>query len=77
MELVCDNTELNGIWAAGAPDVFVIAGYAIPREKVSPLLKKVQSVKGRCGLNTHCPIKWNMKDLDRALMAHDLSGRTF
>jgi hypothetical protein len=75
MELVCDNSELNGVWGAEAADVFVIGGYAIPREKVSPLLKKVQNVKGRRGLNTHSPVKWNMRDLDRALIAHDLLGQ--
>jgi hypothetical protein len=75
MELVCDNSELNGIWGAEAPDVLVIAGYAIARDKVGPLLKKVQKVKQNRGLNAHCPVKWNMRDLDRALMAHDLIGQ--
>jgi hypothetical protein len=75
MELVCDNSELNGIWGAEAPDVLVIGGYAIARDKVAPLLKKVQKVKENRGLNAHCPVKWNMRDLDRALMAHDLIGQ--
>jgi hypothetical protein len=75
MELVCDNSELNGIWGAEAPDVLVIGGYAIARDRVAPLLKKVQKVKENRGLNVHCPLKWNMRDLDRALMAHDLIGQ--
>lgn len=75
MELVCDNSELNGIWGAEAPDVLVIGGYVISRDKVSPLLKKVQEVKAKRGLNAHCPVKWNMRDLDRALAAHDLIGQ--
>jgi hypothetical protein len=75
MELVFDNSELSGIWGAEAPDVLVIGGYAIPRDKVSPLLKKVQEVKSHHGLNHHCPVKWNMRDLDRALAAHDLIGQ--
>ena len=29
MELVCDNSELNGIWGAEAPDILVIGGYLI------------------------------------------------
>ncbi len=75
MEFICDNSELNGIWGAEAPDVLVIGGYAIPRGKVSPLLKKVEEVKANRGLNVHCPIKWNVRDLDRALAAHDLIGQ--
>jgi hypothetical protein len=75
MELVCDNSELNGIWGAEAPDVLVVGGYAIPRDKVSPLLKKVQEVKEKRGLNPHFPIKWNIKDLDHALAAHGLIGQ--
>jgi hypothetical protein len=75
MELVCDNTELNGIWGAEASDVLVIGGYAIPRDNVSALLENVKKVKEKRGLNPHCPIKWNMKDLDRALTAHDLVGQ--
>jgi hypothetical protein len=75
MEIVCDNSELNGIWGSEAPDVLVIGGYAIPRDKVSPLLQKVQEIKANRGLNPHCPVKWNMRDLDRALVVHDLVGQ--
>lgn len=75
MEFVCDNSELNGIWGAELPDVLVVGGYAIPRDKVSPLLKKVEQVKANRGLNAHCPVKWNMRDLDRALVAHGLLGQ--
>ena len=56
MELVCDNSELSGIWGAETSDVLVIGGYAIPRDKVAPLLKKVQTVKAHRGLNPHCPV---------------------
>jgi hypothetical protein len=72
MELVCDNSELNGIWGAEAPDVLVIGGYIIPSFQVWPLLKKVREIKEARGLDPHCPVKWNMKDLDRALEAHGL-----
>ena len=73
---MCDNSELNGIWGAEAPDILVIGGYAIPRDKVAPLRKKVQKVKENLGLNPHCPVKWNMRDLDKALMAHGLIGQS-
>jgi hypothetical protein len=75
MELVCDNSELNGIWGAEAPDVLVIGGYAIPRDNVRPLLTKIQEVKSKHGLDPHCPVKWNVHDLDKALAAHDLIGQ--
>jgi hypothetical protein len=75
MEIVCDNSELNGIWGSDAPDVLVISGYAVPRDNVMRLLKKVQEVKAHRGLSAHCPVKWNIRDLDRALAAHDLSSQ--
>lgn len=72
MELVCDNSELTGIWGAEAPDVFVIGGYLIERDKTQLLLEQVQRIKEGHGLDAHCPVKWNLRDLDRALAAHDL-----
>src|SRR5262249_18339134 len=71
-ELVCDNSELNGIWGAEAPDVLVIGGYTIPSFQVWPLLKKVREIKEAHGLDSHCPIKWNMRDLNQALEVHGL-----
>jgi hypothetical protein len=44
-------------------------------EQAQVILKKVQEVKDKRGLNRHCPVKWNMRDLDKALMAHDLIGQ--
>ena len=73
MEIVCDNSELNA--GAEAADVLVIGGYAIARDKVSGLLKKVQDTKSHFGLDPHCPVKWNLRDLDRALTAHGLLGQ--
>jgi len=32
----------------------------------------LQHIKTATGLDAHCPVKWNFKDLDRALAAHDL-----
>lgn len=75
MEIVCDNSELHGIWGAESADVLVIGGYAIPRDDVAPLLKKVQERKSHFGLDPHCPVKWNFRDLDRALIAHSLLGQ--
>jgi hypothetical protein len=75
MELVCDNSELEGIWGAQASDVLVIGGYTIPRDEVQALLKKAQEIKSKYGLDPHCPVKWNVRDLDKALAAHGLSGQ--
>src|SRR4051812_44965592 len=75
MEIVCDNSELNGIWGAEAADVLVVGGYAIARDNVGTLLTKVQEKKSHFGLDPHCPVKWNFRDLDRALMAHNLLGQ--
>lgn len=75
MELVCDNAELNGIWGAEVPDILVIGGYAIPRNNTAALLTKIKEVKANHGLDPHCPVKWNVRDLDRALNAHDLANQ--
>jgi hypothetical protein len=75
MELVCDNSELNGIWGAEAPDILVIGGYAIPRDMTVGLLDRVKAFKAKHGLDEHCPVKWNMRDLDRPLAAHGLKDQ--
>jgi hypothetical protein len=75
MELVCDNSELIGIWGAEVPDIIVIGGYAIERASIPTLLKRVQNVKVAHGLDRYCPIKWNLRDLDRALASHKLEGQ--
>jgi hypothetical protein len=72
MELVCDNSELNGIWGAEASDILVIGGYAIRRDMTVGLLDRVKAFKIKHGLDGHCPVKWNMRDLDRPLAAHGL-----
>src|SRR5262245_19563987 len=77
MELVCDNSELNGVWGAEALDILVIGGYLISRDRVASLLTKVQEVKTAHRLDPHCPVKWNVRDLDRALTAHDLMHDKF
>ena len=43
MELVCDNSELNGIWGAEASDILVIGGYAIRRDMTVGLLDRVKA----------------------------------
>jgi hypothetical protein len=50
MELVCDNSELGGIWGAEAPDILVIGGYAIPRANTVGLLNRVEAFKAKHGL---------------------------
>ncbi|MCA1536069.1 hypothetical protein I6F21_26390 [Bradyrhizobium sp. NBAIM03] len=75
MELVCDNSELNGIWGAEAPDILVIGGYAIRRDMTVGLLERVKAFKAKHGLDSHCPVKWNMRDLDRPLAAHGLENQ--
>jgi hypothetical protein len=50
MELVCDNSELSGIWGAEAPDILVIGGYAIRRDMTVGLLDRVKAFKTKHGL---------------------------
>jgi hypothetical protein len=73
MEIVCDASELTAIFAAEAPDTFVIAGYAVPSTQVNSLVRRAMDIKGELMENTNVPIKWNVRDLERALKLHELS----
>jgi hypothetical protein len=75
MELFCDNSELSGIWGAEAPDILVIGGYALRRDMTVGLLDRVKAFKAKHGLDDHCPVKWNIRDLDRPLAAHGLQNQ--
>jgi hypothetical protein len=72
IEIICDNTELTAIYGAEVPDVIVIGGYALPDSDLPALLDKVRHRKQAHFANPHVPIKWNVKDLQRALNVHGL-----
>jgi hypothetical protein len=73
MEIVCDASELTGAYEAEAPNTFVVAGYSIFSEHVSSLIRGAEEIKkARLG-NKNVPIKWNVKDLERALALHGSS----
>ena len=74
LEFICDSSELMGIWGAEIPDVLITGGYALKREKLPQLLENVRKIKKQHGLDPECPVKWNLRDLDRALASHDLKS---
>jgi len=73
MEIVCDASELTAVFGAQAPDTFVLAGYAIPSTQVGPLIRCAEEIKRELLGNSNVPIKWNVRDLTRALELHGLS----
>jgi hypothetical protein len=73
MEIVCDASELTAVSGAEAPDTFVVAGYSVPSTQVRPLIQSAEAIKEQLLANRNVPIKWNVKDLGRALELHGLS----
>jgi hypothetical protein len=73
MEIICDASELTAVFGAQAPDTFVVAGYAVPSTELNSLIGRAEEIKGELLENTNVPIKWNVRDLERALKLHGLS----
>jgi hypothetical protein len=73
MEIVCDASELTAVFGAEAPDTFLVAGYAVSSKQVGSLIQCAEGIKKELLGNTNVPIKWNVRDLERALQLHDLS----
>jgi hypothetical protein len=73
MEVICDASELTAVFGARAPDTFVLAGYSIANDHVPRLIKRAGEIKEAVFGDKNVPIKWNVKDLDRALKLHGLS----
>lgn len=74
LEVICDNTELQALWNSDVPDIIVIGGYAIPGENVNPLITAIRRRKEELLGDDQIPVKWNIKDLGRALNAHGLDN---
>ncbi len=70
-EVVLDSSEVTGPWRAEAPDIVIVGGYGIDREKKASFYEEVANVKRSYGLDPDCPVKWNMKDLKKSLAAGD------
>jgi hypothetical protein len=73
MEVICDASELTAVFGAQAPNTFVLAGYSIANDHVPRLIKRAGEIKEAAFGDKNVPIKWNVKDLDRALKLHGLS----
>jgi len=73
IEFVCDNTELTAIWGAEAPDIVVTGGFAIDSLAMLSLVNEVRAIKTDLLGHPSVPVKWNMRDLRKALSLHGLS----
>lgn len=73
IHLACDLSELTAVWGAEVPDVFVTCAIAIPDANLSRLLEEVRQTKSQITGTPDHPVKWNMRDIRRALKIHGLT----
>lgn len=70
MQWYGDNSELNGIWSAELPDILLFGGIAIRKSSIPALKQVINCVKKRYAQDTHFPVKYNMRALDRWFIDH-------
>jgi hypothetical protein len=73
IEIVCDSADLTAVYGAAVPDVLVIGGFGLPDSMLPSLVRSVRDTKRRHLGNSYVPMKWNVKDLQRALELHSQS----
>ena len=71
---VADMSDLKSIFGPEAPDVLIVAGYALPEEALEATLVAIGKAKSEATGNEDIPIKWNLKDVERALQLHGLTA---
>lgn len=74
LDVVCDNSELTAIWGALTPDVIIVGGLALNRGALTNLCQQSRHIKQSYGVDPDCPVKWNLRDVDRALRLHGCEG---
>jgi hypothetical protein len=74
MEIVCDASELVRIYSKESPDTFVVAGYSVPSQQLPSLIRGAEGIKKGFLGDFNAPIKWNVKDLKRALELQGLAN---
>lgn len=72
---LADLSDLRSVSGAEVPDVLIVGGYAVPEEAVSALTDAVFSAKAALCGNGSIPVKWNLKDVSRALQSHGLQDK--
>lgn len=75
IRFVCDATALMGPWGAQTEDVHVIGGFAIQEPRIPDLLARVRARKNELVGNPDVPVKWNLKDLKKALACYGLTDQ--
>lgn len=71
---VADLSDLKSIFGAEAPDILIVSGFAVPEQNVLSMLNAVATAKLEVCGNELAPVKWNLRDLSRALKLHSLEG---
>ncbi|MHA1329892.1 MAG: hypothetical protein ACTSR2_02335 [Candidatus Hodarchaeales archaeon] len=62
-----DNSELMDIWGAEVPDILMVGGFAIPRNREQILINEVKRLKESYFGDPFVPVKWNIRDLQESL----------
>lgn len=71
MLIVCDSADIK-TELAQIPNVIVVGGYLIERARLPALLEEVRNIKTAHVENANAPVKWNLRDVRRALGIHGL-----
>jgi len=67
-----DNSELCGIWRAEIPDILVFGGIAVDDNGRKELQRVIKEIKLNYNSDSNIPIKWNLRDLERYYIDHNL-----
>ena len=70
-----DLSDLKSVYGPEAHDVLIVGGYAVPEETVESLVAAVQKTKTEICGHDGAPVKWNLKDISRALQFHGLQEK--
>jgi hypothetical protein len=68
-----DLSELTSDYQIPRPDVFISAGFALEEAGLTSLTGDVEELKRQLTGYDCCPVKWNMKDLQRSLELHGIA----
>jgi hypothetical protein len=63
-------TDLRTAWGAEVSDALITGGYMLPRADTSSLVQAIRQLKHQTTGYAEFPVKWNFKDLGRALKRH-------
>jgi hypothetical protein len=69
---ICDLTDLTGIWGAEAPDIIICGAISISSNVISQTQDQIRRIKASTFGDPEFPVKWNLKDIQRACRLHEI-----